>query len=81
VRVRLLAAGEASGRTAYLAAEKKYAAGLIDLASAMDAERAWRGSRSAMTASQVTALQRSVQAFKALGGGWPSTPETAGSSR
>jgi NodT family efflux transporter outer membrane factor (OMF) lipoprotein len=81
VRVRLLAAGEASGRTAYLAAEKKYAAGLIDLASAMDAERAWRGSRSAMTAAQVTALQRSVQAFKALGGGWPSTPETAGSSR
>ncbi len=81
VRVRLLAAGEASGRTAYLAAEKKYAAGLIDLASAMDAERAWRGSRSAMTAAQVTALQRSVQAFKALGGGWPSTPEIAGSSR
>jgi len=81
VRVRLLAAGEASGRTAYLAAKKKYAAGLIDLASAMDAERAWRGSRSAMTAAQVTALQRSVQAFKALGGGWPSTPKTAGSSQ
>ena len=81
VRVRLLAAGEASGRAAYLAAEKKYAAGLIDLATAMDAERAWRGSRSAMTAAQVTALQRSVQAFKALGGGWPSTPETSGSTR
>jgi NodT family efflux transporter outer membrane factor (OMF) lipoprotein len=80
-RVQLLTGGEASARVAYDAAEKKYAAGLIDLTSALDAERAWRASRSALTAAQVTALQRSVQAFKALGGGWPALSDLSGSHR
>jgi outer membrane protein TolC len=40
------------------------------MSAALEAERNWRAARSAMTGAKITALQRSVQAFKALGGGW-----------
>ena len=73
-RVRLLAAGEVRAREAYDAARRGYQAGLIDLQRLLDAERAWRGTRSALAGARTTALQRSVQAFQALGGGW--SPET-----
>jgi outer membrane protein, multidrug efflux system len=73
-RVRLLAAGEARAREAYDAARRGYQAGLIDLQRLLDAERAWRQTRSALAGARTTALQRSVQAFQALGGGW--APET-----
>jgi len=44
--------------------------GMDDLTSVLTAERTWRTARSALTGAQVEALRRSVQTFKALGGGW-----------
>ena len=73
--IRLLTAGEAKGRSAYDAALRRYSLGIDDLTSALSAERTWRSARTALTAAQVQALRRSVQAYKALGGGWsPDAP-------
>jgi NodT family efflux transporter outer membrane factor (OMF) lipoprotein len=69
-RVALLTTGEAEALSAYRAARADYAAGVEDLTSALQAERTWRTARTALTGARVQALRRSVQAFKALGGGW-----------
>ena len=69
-RIRILTAGEAQARSASDANRAGYAAGLTDLTTALAAERTWRTARTALTGAQVQALRRSVQAFKALGGGW-----------
>jgi NodT family efflux transporter outer membrane factor (OMF) lipoprotein len=69
-RVALLTTGEAEARSAWRGARANYAAGVEDLTSALQAERTWRNARTALTGARVQALRRSVQAFKALGGGW-----------
>lgn len=69
-RVALLSAGERRAAVAYEASRKGYAAGLTDLTTALQAEQAWRAVRSAATGAQTQALQRAVQTYKALGGGW-----------
>jgi outer membrane protein TolC len=69
-RVTLLTAGERSARAAYEAAQVRYNAGLIDVTTLLSAEQNWRAARSQATAARSQALRRSVQAFKALGGGW-----------
>ena len=69
-RVRLLTTGEAEGLSAYAASKKRYQAGIDDLTTVLTAERTWRSARTALTGAEVQALRRSVQAFKALGGGW-----------
>ncbi|HEX4179902.1 MAG TPA: TolC family protein [Caulobacteraceae bacterium] len=69
-RVVILTAGERQGRSAYDAARTRYGLGMDDLTSVLTAERTWRTARTALTGAQVQALRRSVQAFKALGGGW-----------
>jgi len=69
-RVVMLTAGETQGRSAYDAARKRYEMGMDDLTSVLTAERTWRTARTALTGAQVQALRRSVQTFKALGGGW-----------
>ena len=73
-RTTLLAAGEARAQSAYAANHKGYVAGLTDLTSTLQAEQAWRASRSALTGARTQALLRAVQAYKALGGGW--SPDT-----
>jgi multidrug efflux system outer membrane protein len=80
-RIQILSAGEAQARSAYDAARKRYSLGIDDLTSALGAERTWRTSRTALTGAQVQALRRSVQAFKALGGGWTPAAMNRGSSR
>jgi NodT family efflux transporter outer membrane factor (OMF) lipoprotein len=70
-RVVLLADGEVRARRGYEAARTGYARGLTDLSSTLQAEQSWRAIRAQLTAAQVQALRRSVQAMKALGGGWP----------
>lgn len=70
-RVALLAEGEVRAARAYRAARIGYEHGLTDLDSTLSAEQAWRSVRTQLTAAQVQALRRSVQAYKALGGGWP----------
>jgi NodT family efflux transporter outer membrane factor (OMF) lipoprotein len=72
-RVRILTAGEAQGLSAYKASKTRYGAGIDDLSTVLTAERTWRAARTALTAAQVQAMRRSVQAFKALGGGWSAT--------
>lgn len=69
-RLALLEAGEKQARIAYDAAKTRYDAGLDDLTSLLQAEQIWRSARSQATAAYTQAMRRSVQTFKALGGGW-----------
>ena len=70
-RVALLRDGEARARRAYEAARTGYERGLTDLSTTLSAEQAWRAVRAQLASAQVQALRRSVQAMKAIGGGWP----------
>ena len=69
-RVEILVAGETRARDAYAAVRKRYELGFANLTELLDGERAWRATRSALTSAKLDALQRSVQVFQALGGGW-----------
>lgn len=77
-RVALLAAGERRAASAYEASRKGYGMGLTDLTTTLQAEQSWRAARTALTGAQTQALQRAVQTYKALGGGWSpqSLPQT-----
>jgi len=69
--VAILTDGEARAQRAYKAARLGYDRGLTDLTSTLQAEQSWRATRTQLTSAQVQALRRSVQAYKAIGGGWP----------
>lgn len=69
-RVDLLTAGEAQALASYEAARRRYDLGLDDLTTLLSAEQAWRTARTATITARTQALRRSVQANKALGGGW-----------
>ena len=69
-RVTTLDAGERRARRSFDAAQRRYELGFANLQELLDGERAWRTTRSALTSARVDALQRSVQTFQALGGGW-----------
>ncbi len=73
-RIRLLTTGEIQAHSALDASRRGYAAGFTDLTAVLTAERTWRSARTALTSAEVQALRRSVQAFKALGGGWAPPP-------
>ncbi|SFF83146.1 efflux transporter, outer membrane factor (OMF) lipoprotein, NodT family [Novosphingobium sp. CF614] len=79
-RVGTLEAGLARAQRAYDAALLRYRRGLSDLQEVLDAERTFRSARTALTSARVDALQRSVQTFQALGGGWAAeqTPQQSG---
>jgi len=70
-RVALLTDGEARARRGYASSKLGYDRGLTDLQTTLGAEQSWRATRSQLTAAQVQAARRTVQAYKALGGGWP----------
>ena len=59
-------------QVAFQAAGRRYELGFSDLTQALDAERAFRQARTALTDARTDALLHSVQAFQALGGGWDS---------
>ncbi|MCC5647862.1 TolC family protein [Nostoc sp. CHAB 5824] len=69
-RVALLEAGERRARVSFDASTTLFGRGLTDLQTLLDAERTWRNARQALSGARVDALRRSVQAFRALGGGW-----------
>ena len=74
-RVTTLSAGEQRARSAFDAAQKRYQLGFANLQELLDGERAWRATRSSLSGARLDALQRSVQVFQALGGGWiPTEP-------
>jgi len=69
-RVRMLTEAEARAKSAYDKARLGYAHGLNDLTTALQAENTWRSVESQLSSAQISLMERSVQAFKALGGGW-----------
>jgi NodT family efflux transporter outer membrane factor (OMF) lipoprotein len=69
-RVAILTDGEARAARAYRASRIGYDRGLTDLQTTLSVEQSWRATRTQLTSAQVQALRRSVQAYKALGGGW-----------
>ena len=78
-RVAFLRDAEKNADFAYQAKETGYTRGFNDLQTTLTAEANWRQARLALAQAEVSVMQRSVQVFKALGGGW--TPETAVASR
>jgi outer membrane protein TolC len=76
-RVALLTQAEKNANFAYQAKQMGYARGLNDLQTALTAESNWRQVRLALAQAQVSVMQRSVQVFKALGGGWTSETKVA----
>lgn len=81
-RVVLLTDGEARAQRAYRAARIGYSRGLTDLQTALNIEQQWRATRVQLTAARVQAARRTVQAYKALGGGWtPDAPSSAAQGR
>lgn len=73
-RVELLTDGEMRAGRAFRASQTRYAAGIDDLQATLGAEASWRATRSQLTGAQVQALRRTVQTYKALGGGWQAPP-------
>jgi outer membrane protein TolC len=70
-RVAVLTEGEARSARGYHSNQLGYQRGLIDLQTTLSAEESWRQTRTQLTAAEVQALRRTVQVYKALGGGWP----------
>ena len=73
-RVEQLGRATADARTAFDASRRGYAAGLTDLTTLLQTERAWRQNRAALTRAQASLLADTVAAFRAIGGGW--NPDT-----
>ena len=73
-RVEMLTDGEMRSGRAFRASQTRYAAGIDDLQTTLGAEASWRATRAQLTGAQVQALRRTVQTYKALGGGWQATP-------
>jgi multidrug efflux system outer membrane protein len=76
-RVTLLSDGEARAERAYKAAQMGYQRGLTDLQTTLSSEQSWRATRTQLTSAQVQAVRRAVQAYKAIGGGWPGAAKPA----
>ena len=78
-RVALLREAEKNAGFAYQAKETGYTRGFNDLQTTLTAEANWRQARLSLAQAEVSLMQRSVQVFKALGGGW--APDTEVASR
>ena len=76
-RVALLTQAEKNADFAYQAKQMGYARGLNDLQTALTAEASWRQARLSLAQAEVSVMQRSVQVFKALGGGWTAETKVA----
>lgn len=57
-------------KTGFDAARRGYAAGLTDLTTLLQAERSWRQTRSTLNGARAGLLASTVDAIRALGGGW-----------
>ncbi len=71
-RVVMLQSAEQRAESAYKKARLGYDRGLNDIQTALNAENTWRNTRTQLSNAKSTLMQRSVQVFKALGGGWSS---------
>lgn len=75
-RLQLLKSADQAAQRAYEAKRIGYQRGLNDLQSMLTADASWRQARMARASAQTTLMRRSVQVFKALGGGWAPTGQT-----
>ena len=74
-RVVTLTDAERHAESAYEKSRIGYTRGFSDLTATLQAETTWRNTRIQLANAQSTLMQRSVQVFKALGGGWaPEAP-------
>jgi outer membrane protein, multidrug efflux system len=69
-RIALLEDGAGRADRALIAAHQRYQRGLADLQEVLDADRTARAARLALTSARTEGLQRSIQLYQALGGGW-----------
>lgn len=77
-RVAVLRAASASAEAAALKTRIAYTRGFSDLQTALIAETTWRNLHAQLVQAEAVLMQRSVQLFKALGGGWnPAAPAAA----
>jgi multidrug efflux system outer membrane protein len=65
-----LRAAEDAARRGFEAARRRYDAGLDSIDPVLAAERTWREARSAELDARISRIDRTIQLFKALGGGW-----------
>lgn len=70
LRAERLRAAESAAQRAFEAARRRYGAGLDDIDPVLAAERAWREARSQALEGRVSRISRTIDLFKALGGGW-----------
>lgn len=76
-QIALLREATDKSRFAYDAARKGNDLGLTDLTTLIQAEEAWRRTRTTLNNANTSALVDTVATFKALGGGWPAGGGTA----
>ena len=69
-RAARLARAQAEAHRALDAARDRYTAGIEELSAVLVFERTWRDADAALVDARLQALRRSVQVYKALGGGW-----------
>ena len=79
-RLDMLKGAEAAADRAYQAKLTGYRRGLNDLTQTLTAEASWREARVNRAQAETTLMQRSVQVFKALGGGWTPPRQAATAS-
>jgi len=77
-RVKMLQLAEQRAESAYDKARVGYARGFNDLTTTLTTEATWRSIRSQLSSARATLMDRSVQLFKALGGGWTPDQPAAG---
>ena len=70
-RVAVLTEGEVRAARGYNATKLGYDRGVTDLQTTLSAEQSWRNTRALLTSAKVQAARRTIQVYKALGGGWP----------
>ena len=75
-QIALLTEATDKSRFAYDAARKGYDLGLTDLTTLIQAEEAWRRTRTSLHNATTAGLVDTVATFKALGGGWPASGGT-----
>jgi multidrug efflux system outer membrane protein len=73
-RAEALALAVSSARSAAQLAEQRYAAGLIDFPSVLDAQRTALGAEDALASTRAEGVKALIKLYKAMGGGW-SPPE------
>jgi outer membrane protein, multidrug efflux system len=79
-RLASLQRADTAARTAESLASLKYQAGQTDLLTVLDAQRTLLSVEQQVVSTQADELTAHIQLYKALGGGWTSTPVTTNST-